>query len=151
MHRTAAARGRCSGRLPSRRRGRGDVRQKEIQDSSRTRANADRFKFEYTQRIRNALSNLLEKLPNDLKDSSELRVLSPVAQHKVYNLVQLIYRSKKYEGYSKDCEFSRQSMEDHWRAGYHDTARALRHPEILERPKNLEGVLTFDLAEDGDE
>ena len=81
----------------------------------------------------------------------ELTVLSPVADHKVYNLVQLIYRSKQYEGDSKDYEFSRQSMEDHWRAGYHDTVRTLRHPEVLERPKSLEGVLTFDLAQDGRE
>jgi hypothetical protein len=36
-------------------------------------------------------------------------------------------------------------------AGYHDTVRTLRHPEILERPKNAEGVLAFDLAQDGRE
>ena len=65
--------------------------------------------------------------------------------------MQLIYRSKQYEGDSKDYEFSRLSMEDHWRAGYHDTVRTLRHPEVLERPDNLEGVLTFDLAENGRE
>ena len=42
-------------------------------------------------------------------------------------------------------------MEDHWRAGYHDTVRTLRHPEVLERPHNLEGVLTFDLSQNGRE
>jgi NTE family protein len=78
-------------------------------------------------------------------------VLSRVADHKVYNLVQLIYRSKDYEGDSKDYEFSRPSMVDHWRAGYHDTVRTLRHPEVLERPNSLEGVFTFDLALDGRE
>jgi NTE family protein len=123
------------------------TRQKEIQYSSRTRANSDRFK--YTQKLRNALSSLLEKLPDELRHSPEVAVLSPVANRKVYNLVQPIYRSKQYEGDSKDYEFSRASMEDHWRAGYHDTARTLRHPEVLERPKSLEGVLTFDLAQDG--
>jgi NTE family protein len=125
------------------------TRQKEIQYSSRTRANSDRFKN--VQRIRNALSNLLEKLPEDLKNSPEVGVLCPVAQHKVYNLVQLIYRSKQYEGDSKDYEFSRLSMEDHWRAGYYDTVRTLRHPEVLSRPQNHEGVVTFDLAQDGRE
>jgi NTE family protein len=125
------------------------TRQKEIQYSSRTRANSDRFK--YTQRLRNALSNLIAKLPRELKDSPELGVLRPVAQHKVYNLVQLIYRSKKYEGDSKDYEFSRSSMDDHWRAGYYDTVRTLRHPEVLARPRNHEGVFTFDLAQDGRE
>jgi NTE family protein len=39
-------------------------------------------------------------------------------------------------------------MGEHWRAGYHDARRTLRHPEVLERP-NGEGVLTFDLAQDG--
>ena len=66
-------------------------------------------------------------------------------------MLQLIYHSKQYEGHSKDYEFSRQSMEDHWRAGYHDTVRTLRHPEVLERPANHEGVLAFDLAHDGRE
>ncbi len=42
-------------------------------------------------------------------------------------------------------------MEEHWRAGYHDTIRTLRHPEVLERPTGAEGVFTFDLAHDGRE
>ena len=125
------------------------TRQKEIQYSSRTCANSDRFK--HTHRLRSALSRLLQKLPEDLKESPDVAVLSPAATHKVYNLVQLIYRSKQYEGDSKDYEFSRPSMEDHWRAGYHDTVRTLRHPEVLARPLNREGVFTFDLAQDGRE
>ena len=42
-------------------------------------------------------------------------------------------------------------MEEHWRAGYHDTVRTLRHPEVLQRPNNIEGVLTFDLGQHGRE
>jgi NTE family protein len=125
------------------------TRQKEIQYSSRTRANSDRFK--HGQKIRNALADLLRKLPETMKDSPELALLNQIADHKVFNLVQLIYRSQRHEGYSKDFEFSRQSMEDHWRAGRNDTVRTLRHPEVLERPTSVEGVLTFDLAQDGRE
>ncbi|HEY0525314.1 MAG TPA: patatin-like phospholipase family protein [Stellaceae bacterium] len=125
------------------------TRQKEIQYSSRTRANTDQFKR--VQRIRCALANLLEKLPPELRSSQEARLLSRVADHKVYSIIQLIYRSKHYEGHSKDYEFSRLTMEEHWRAGYHDAVRTLRHPEVLERPDNLEGVFTFDLAEQGRE
>ncbi|HEY3146082.1 MAG TPA: patatin-like phospholipase family protein [Dongiaceae bacterium] len=125
------------------------TRQKEIQYSSRTRASTDQFR--YTQKLRKALSGLIEKLPDELKDGPEIEILRPVASHKVYNLVQLIYRSREYEGDSKDYEFSRASMEDHWRAGYNDTSRTLRHPEVLRRPKNLEGVFIFDLARDGRE
>lgn len=125
------------------------TRQNEIQYSSRTRNSSDRFK--YTQKMRNALASLLQKLPQELRDSPELAVLSAHTQPKVYNLVQLIYRAKHYEGDSKDYEFSRASMEDHWRAGYHDTVRTLRHPEVLERPDNFEGVTTFDLSHNGRE
>jgi NTE family protein len=125
------------------------TRQKEIQYSSRTRANTDQFKR--YQRARNALAGLLSKLPAALLASEEAKMLSSIADHKVYNIVQLIYRSKHYEGHSKDYEFSRLSMEEHWRAGYHDAVSTLRHPEALQRPRNQEGVSTFDLAVDGRE
>jgi NTE family protein len=42
-------------------------------------------------------------------------------------------------------------MEDHWRTGYHDTIRTLRHPQVLERPRSLDGVLMFDAGEHGSE
>jgi NTE family protein len=125
------------------------TRQKEIQYSSRTRMNSDRFNE--LQRIRNALAILIEKLPPELRETPEAEMLCGLARHKVYNLVQLIYRSKNYEGDSKDYEFSRLSMEDHWRAGYNDTVRSLRHPEVLSRPQNHEGVFIFDVARDGRE
>ena len=125
------------------------MRQKEIQYSSRTRANTDKFKE--VQVLRSALARLLEQAPPHLRDSEDGKLLSTAADHKLYNLVQLIYRSQHYEGHSKDYEFSRLSMEEHWCAGYHDTLRTLRHPEVLERPRNQEGVFTFDLAYDGRE
>jgi NTE family protein len=103
------------------------MRQKEIQYSSRTRANTHQFK-QY-QRARKTLAGLLSKLPPDLVASEEARMLSSIADDKVYSLVHLIYRSRHYEGHSEDHEFSRLSMEEHWRAGYHDAVRTLRHPE----------------------
>jgi NTE family protein len=125
------------------------TREKEIRYSSRTRAGTDQFK--YAQRLRHALAGLLERLPGDLRDSPEARLLSSAAERKVYNIVHLIYRAKNYEGHSKDYEFSRLSMREHWSAGYHDARRTLRHPEAIECPTNHEGVSTFDLARDGRE
>ena len=124
------------------------TRQKEIQFSSRTRAASDRFKE--MQRLRNALSQPARKAAagNGCEPRSRHRC-GPATEHKVWNLVQLIYRSKEYEGDSRDYEFSRRSMEDHWRAGYHDTVRTLRHPEVLERPSSLDGVFMFDVDETG--
>ncbi|WP_339071863.1 DUF3734 domain-containing protein [Methylovirgula sp. 4M-Z18] len=125
------------------------TRLKEIQYSSRTRAESDRFRE--IQVLRNALSRLIEKLPEELAASSEVEILRAASQPKTWNLIQLIYRSKEYEGDSKDYEFSRRSMEDHWRAGYYDTVRTLRHPQVLERPRSLDGVFMFDVAEHGRE
>ena len=89
----------ASGELPS---NIADVatRQKEIQYSSRTRANTDQFKQH--QRARKTLASLLSKLPADLRASEEARMLSSIADEKVYSLVHLIHRAKHYEGHSKD-------------------------------------------------
>ena len=125
------------------------TRLKEIQYSSRTRSITDRFK--YSRKIRNMIASLIDRLPADMQNSTEAEFLRSCTDHKVYNIVHLIYRTRKYEGQSKDYEFSRLSMEEHWRAGYNDTIRTLRHPEVLERPHTLEGVSTFDLARDGRE
>jgi NTE family protein len=125
------------------------TREKEIRYSSRTRAGTDQFK--YVQSLRHALADLFGKMPQELKNSPEARLLGKETEQKVYNIVQLIYRAKNYEGHAKDYEFSRLSMQEHWRAGYHDARRTLRHREVLERPTNHEGVLTFDLERDGRE
>jgi NTE family protein len=125
------------------------TREKEIRYSSRTRAGTDEFK--HRQKLRSAVASLIEKLPEDLRNSPEAKLLRTASDRKVYNIVHLIYRAKNYEGHSKDYEFSRLSMEEHWRAGYQDARRTLRHPEVLKRPTDHAGVLTFDLAADGRE
>ncbi len=125
------------------------TRQKEIQYSSRTRANTDWFII--AKRMRCALASLLPKLPNALKNTPEAKLLASVADHSAYNIIHLIYHAQNYEGNSKDYEFSRRSMQEHWCAGYNDAVRTLHHPEVLEKPKGVEGVFTFDLAADGRE
>src|SRR5262249_25709339 len=124
-------------------------RQKEIQYSSRTRANTDHFK--QLQCVRMALANMLEKMPREILESDDGKLLQSVADRNVYQIVHLIYRSKNYEVQSKDYEFSRNSMIDHWNAGYNDAIRTLRHPEALQRPTDETGVATFDVAIDGRE
>jgi NTE family protein len=125
------------------------TRQKEIQYSSRTRASTDQFKS--LHRLQRELAALLSRLPEDLREHEDVKPLRAAASHNVHNLVHLIYRARDYEGHSKDYEFSRLSMQDHWRAGYHDALRTLRHPEVLARQITADGVSTFDLEQDGRE
>ena len=126
-----------------------ETRQKEIRYSSRTRLATNQFKKK--QILRRAAAQLLAKIPKELLQTPQAEMLAWEADEKVYNLVQLIYRTKHYEGTSKDYEFSRRTMEEHWRSGYNDAVRTLRHPEVLQRPQGLDGVFTFDLAVDGRE
>lgn len=126
------------------------TRQKEIQYSSRTRAFTDYFK--HVNRLRNIVAEFLEELPEEILQSEKVKFLSSNVERHAANIVQLIYRPKGYEGDSKDYEFSRCSMEEHWRAGYYDAARALRHPEIFERARGpYETLVTFDFGRDRDD
>lgn len=122
------------------------TREKEIQYSSRTRAMTDRFKR--VHQLRHAFADLYERMPAELKDTKEAKLLHAASSKEVYNIVHLIYRARDYEGYSKDYEFSRLSMEEHWKAGFNDTIRSLRHKEVLHLPTNNEGMMTYDLTGD---
>jgi NTE family protein len=126
-----------------------EARQKDIRFSSRTRMATDQFKKQ--QLLRRAIGKLLTGMPKDLLQTPEAEMLAAEADEKVYNVIQLIYRSKNYEGTSKDYQFSRRMMEEHWISGYNDAVRTLRHPEVLQRPNGRDGFFTFDLARDGRE
>jgi len=121
------------------------TRQKEILYSSRTRDNVHSF-VEH-QRLRHAFAKLLATMPARLRHSAAAGPLQEFSDRKVYSIVHLIYRTRKYEGDSKDFEFSQLSMTDHWEAGYQDMIRTLRHPEALERPKNADGVAAHDFLD----
>ena len=118
------------------------VRMKEIQFSSRTRAATDEFRR--AQKLRATFNELLALLPPELAHTPQARLLAKAADPAVYNIVQLIYRSPTYEGQSKDYEFSRQTMEEHWSAGYRDASKTLAHPEVLQLPTKPSAVHVYD-------
>ena len=124
-----------------------EVRHKEIIYSSRNRAATDRYK--YVQKLRIALARLLEQVPEELRNGQDGRLLLSEADDKVCNIVHLIYRARPYEGLAKDFEFSRRTMEEHWRTGYDNARRTLVHPEVLQLPDRLEGARTFDCGGEG--
>jgi NTE family protein len=123
-----------------------EVRRKEITYSSRTRAATDQYKN--TQKLRIAVADLMKRIPDDCRDCDTARQLEQEADDKVCNIVHLIYRARKYEGIAKDFEFSRRTMEEHWRTGYRNAVRTLSNPEVMQLPDRLEGVRTFDVCKD---
>jgi NTE family protein len=121
-----------------------EVRRKEIVYSSRNRAATDQYKR--AQKLRIACASLLERLPPELKDCDEAKLLAQEADDKVCNIVHMIYRAKRYEGIAKDFEFSRRTMKEHWSTGYANAQLTLANPQVLQLPDRLEGVRTFDIS-----
>jgi NTE family protein len=121
-----------------------EIRLKDIQYSSRTRAATDRY--ERQQKLRLAFANLFNELPESMRTNKDVQTLKEQADNKVCNIVHLIYRCMTYERSAKDFEFSRRTMEEHWRVGYNDAVRALSHREVLELPDRIDGVRTFDFT-----
>ncbi|MBT2334726.1 patatin-like phospholipase family protein [Variovorax paradoxus] len=122
-------------------------RQKDITYSSRTRMNTDALAANLN--LQQAIADLISKLPAQLRnDPSVLAVQAELTHHPI-DIFHLIYRDKPYEAESKDYEFSRAAVEEHWEAGARDMHKTLAHPETLRSDATVNGVTTFDLGEPG--
>ena len=121
-------------------------REKDIRFSSRTRLNTSNEMDR--QVIAQAAQRLIAKLPPALRNDPDVRALSRVRCESAVDVVHLIYRSKHYESQSKDYEFSRLSMQEHWDAGRADMAHTLHDPRWLNRERKAHGVHVFDLTSD---
>jgi NTE family protein len=119
-------------------------REKDIRYSSRTRMNTN---VELQQQaIAQAARRLIAKLPAALREDPDAKALAEVRCEAEVAVVHLIYRSKRYESHSKDYEFSRLSMEEHWQAGRDDTAKTLKDPRWADRRPGATGVHVYDLS-----
>ena len=121
-------------------------REKDIRFSSRTRMNTD--KNQELHNARKAVRDLIEKLPDDLKNDPTVAYLREAAKENTVTVVHLIYRSKNYESSSKDYDFSHVGMVEHWEAGVRDVHLSLRHEDWLKRPQSGETMVTYDLTGD---
>src|SRR5471030_1855399 len=124
-------------------------REKDIRFSSRTRMNTDKNK--QLHNARRAVRDLIGKLPDYLKNDPSVEILREAARENTVTVVHLIYRSKNYESSSKDYDFSRVGMVEHWGAGERDVHLSMRHEDWLERPQSVETMMTYDLTGDGTE
>ena len=121
-------------------------REKDIRFSSRTRMNTDKNK--QVHNARKVLRELIDKLPEHLKNNPSIDILRKVSKENTVTVVHLIYRSKNYESSSKDYDFSHVGMVEHWGAGVRDVHLSMRHKDWLERPQSGETMVTYDLTGD---
>lgn len=121
-----------------------EAREKEIRFSSRTRFNTDMMRRLHDTSA--AARRLHDKLPPALKADPDAQALLKGATDPHITIAHLIYRPTQFEGGSKDYEFSRTSMLDHWRAGKADAEHTVNHPDWRNRHRSSECVQVFDLA-----
>ena len=119
-------------------------REKDIRYSSRTRTSTDKNKQIHNARM--AVRDLLNKLPDQLKNDPSVEFLRKASKENTVTVVHLIYRSKNYESSSKDYDFSHVGVVEHWNAGARDVHLSMRHKEWLERPQSGETMVTYDLT-----
>jgi len=119
-------------------------RRKDIVYSSKTRFNTTRVRE--LQRLRGSLHRLLEKLPAEMREDSEVSAIEKLCSCTHIDILHLINRRGGYSASSKDYEFSRATMLWRWNAGLEDVRRSLAHPEWLKRSQLAEGIQVYDLA-----
>jgi NTE family protein len=119
------------------------TRQKDISYSSRTRIVTDYYMQSHKLKVE--LYDALCRIPDDQLTEDERRRKGELATLPDINIMQLIYRQKPYEGDAKDYEFSRLSMKEHWRAGYHDTRATLHHKDWFQMTEDGNGIRSHDI------
>jgi NTE family protein len=119
-------------------------REKDIRYSSRTRLITDaNTKLHNT---RKALRELIARLPEDLKNDPLVTALAEGAKENTVTVIHLIYKSKIFESGSKDYDFSRVGMVEHWRAGEEDVRVTMLHPECFMKPQAGETMVAYDVT-----
>jgi NTE family protein len=121
-------------------------RHKEIMYSSRTRFNTDALAR--IQRNKRLVLELIAKLPAKERNRAAIKELQHANRTAHIDVVHLIYRESAFELESKDYEFSREAVEEHWAAGKRDMRRTIEHPELLIHHRVDDGVTVYDLASD---
>src|SRR6476620_9435385 len=121
-------------------------REKDIRYSSRTRTSTDKNK--QIHNARKAVRDLLDKLPDDLKNDPSVEFLRKASKENTVTVVHLIYKGKNYETNSKDYDFSHVAMVEHWNAGVRDVHESMRHKDVLERPQSGETMIAYDMSGD---
>jgi NTE family protein len=119
-------------------------REKDIRFSSRTRLGTDQSK--QLQTMCAAAKRLARKLPPELRDDPDLARLLDCRPAGAVAVMHLINRPEDFETNSKDYEFSRMTVDEHWATGRADAAYSLAHPDWVDRRLKPDEIVTFDLA-----
>lgn len=117
-------------------------REKDIRFASRAE-NHGRAALEKAD-AKMAIRKFLETLPKEYLETPQGAKVRALARQNAITLALLVYRNKPYEGASKDYEFSRLSMQEHWVAGLADIRRKLDKAEHMKCDRTLGAIKLLD-------
>jgi NTE family protein len=120
-------------------------REKDIRYSSRTRRNTEAILQKHDAKM--AIRSLLNALPPELASTEVAGRVCALARENAVTVVQLVYRDKPYESSSKDFEFSRQSMLEHWSTGHQDICRTMTRRESMVCDRKKGATTLIDVVE----
>jgi NTE family protein len=120
------------------------AREKEIRFSSRTRQVSDQLIR--LRQDREAARRVLAKLPPEMANDADVKLLAERSAELPVSLVHLIYRANAWEGGNRDFEFSARTMTEHWAAGLEAVREVMENAELVAE-NILDGkTAAFDLS-----
>ena len=85
-----------------------------------------------TGELRQSLTDLLAQLPPKLKESPEARKLATLCDDREWRIARLTNPRLPYGSQTKDFEFSRATVLDHWAAGLEGMRKAIPTRDVMD-------------------
>jgi NTE family protein len=119
------------------------ARQKEVGYASRFRHEIEAFRS--IHRLRHAISELYEALPEQKQTSERYKMLSEMGSNRRVDLVCLGRKARNWELSTKDINFSRATIQERWEHGYQDAHESLRQAPWQRTDHAREGVFYYEI------
>jgi NTE family protein len=117
-------------------------RQKDLQYASRAKAQVARQK--QIHRLRHVIAELARRLPEEERDSEEVRQLAGYGCLTRMHVVRLLAPPVAGEDHTKDIDFSAHGIRRRWDAGYADALRVLDQRPWRRASDPIEGLVLHD-------
>ncbi|MFZ5510664.1 MAG: DUF3734 domain-containing protein [Pseudomonadota bacterium] len=120
------------------------ARQKDIQYASRANSHIARQK--QIRRLRHVIRELARRVPEDERNSAEVRELAAWGCHTTMHVVRLLAPELESEDYMKDLDFSAAGIRLRCDAGLADARRIIERAPWEASADPLEGVIVHELS-----
>ncbi len=97
-------------------------------------------------RLRHVIQRLIDEIPGHRKSDPEIKNIIGHNESMLIDLVRFQYQHKATDLFSKDFEFSKQSIVEHMQAGYRDALVGIAKSPWLKPRSENEGIILHDFG-----